>query len=389
MNITPFENLSTSTATVMVYSNLRYDLKKIFDHIPVYSMSPPLTKKKKNINKKELVSPYGRIISLQHSIYIRGIRMSKKKKYWCPTCQPIEICEDEEEKKILTVEEEVKPLAEDDEEFGTFPDDTQKIHFVCRDCKGEFKIKQLQKIVPFLNQVTIVLSIGTVIVNIMMFKDNFKLVGNKSIENAYEAIMILWENYITATPDGWAFRSVKSENADTATLATDSHFLFDLVMRNVDFNLGFSIDKKKLNMLMNLPEYKNQVHLSQCETTSATHVNIKMYTKQPDNFTYDMLVYDKGENHGAYFSKVSEKLYAKKKKPVPAYITFIVFSSAEIILTGRYFANMKERYEFFVKTAQKNRSDIEEIIDKPKISIRDYLSSINNNVGSKAIELRC
>ena len=50
---------------------------------------------------------------------------------------------------------------------------------------------------------------------------------------------------------------------------------------------------------------------------------------------------------------------------------------------------MKERYEFFVKTAQKNRSDIEEIIDKPKISIRDYLSSINNNVGSKAIELRC
>jgi hypothetical protein len=370
--IVPFDNLPTSTITGIVYSNIKVELSPFFNQTNLLFVNPPLTKKKKNINKKELYAPYGRIIGLQYGVYIRGVRTSKKKKYWCPNCQKVEI-KNEKEEKILTVDEESRVLTSEECLLEDKPEGTVKIHFICHDCKDEFQIKQLQKIVPFLNQVTIVLSLDEIMVNVMMFKDNFKIAGNKTMNHAYETIMILWENYITKIGT-WSFSPPKKGEEPHK----DAHFLFDLVMQNVDFNLNFPIDKPKLNILMNAPEYKDRIRLSQCETTAATHVNIKMYAEKPENFKYDVLVYPEGRASKPRFIKVDEKLYAKKKKAKPSYITFIVFSSSEIILTGRYHDSMKDRYEFFVKTAQKNRGKIEEVIQKPKMSIRDYLESVKN-----------
>ena len=65
-----------------------------------------------------------------------------------------------------------------------------------------------------------------------------------------------------------------------------------------------------------------------------------------------------------------------QKKSKDVFVTFIVFSSARVILTGRYEQNMKEQYEFFVKTANEHRHEIEEIIRKPIISINEYLENI-------------
>ena len=70
----------------------------------------------------------------------------------------------------------------------------------------------------------------------MMFKDSFKLAGNKTYEDAVEAIMILWENYITPIPNAWSFRDMNAR-------LRDAHFMFDVVMRNVNFNIGFTINK--------------------------------------------------------------------------------------------------------------------------------------------------
>ena len=106
--------------------------------------------------------------------YIRGIPLSKEKKYWCPRCQT-----EKEGKKILTVKKVVRKISDDE---------TQKIFFICSECKREFEIRQLRGIVWFLNQVTIVLSIGHVIIN-MMFKDCFKLTGNKAYDDVVEAII--------------------------------------------------------------------------------------------------------------------------------------------------------------------------------------------------------
>ena len=51
-----YEDLKTSTRTVMVYTNISFDLKKIFESVKVTDIEAPLTKKKKNVDKKRLVA---------------------------------------------------------------------------------------------------------------------------------------------------------------------------------------------------------------------------------------------------------------------------------------------------------------------------------------------
>ena len=62
--------------------------------------------------------------------------------------------------------------------------------------------------------------------------------------------------------------------------------------------------------------------------------------------------------------------------------TFIIFSSSEIILSGRYYNSMKEQYEFVIETVNKHRHVIEEKLSKPKMSLREYLEIISSLVNT-------
>jgi|SRR5579862_934844 len=388
--IIPYERLNTSTETVMVYTNIFFTInKKTFIFFPITKIETPLTKNKKNIDKKLLTAPYGAIINVQFGIYYRGVRMSRRKKYWCPKCQLY----NKKKKKQKTVEEECHWLYEDDEYYNIYPRDTKKIWFKCNICKTIFNKAELRKIIPFLNQITIVISVGDLLINAMIFKNSCKLAGARSMDDAYQTIMLLWEEYIQPQKNLWSFedneignnilennvpsisapKAFNSEINNTLVDKTNVNFLFDLVMKNVDFKLNFSIDKKKLNILMNNPEYNDYVFLSQWEATSATHVNIKMHTKIPDDFRYNILVYEK-ENINPYFIQSKQNMYAKKKKKAKC-TTFIVFSAAEIILTGRYDSNMKIMYEFFVKETTNNKEQISEKVCEPKMPLDVFLNN--------------
>jgi len=358
----PFDQLPISTATMMAYSNINLSISDVFRNLDVADIEAPLTKKKKTVDKKNLNAPYGSILSLQYYIYIRGIRTSKKKKYWCPSCQFLGTRPSGREFKILTVEEHEHYLSEEELLETNYPPDTQKIHFICYACDKEFKITQLRQIVPFLNQVTIVLSLGDININIMMFKDNFKIAGNKKINDAVETIMILWENYLRDLKQSWNLLEGH----------TDAHFLFDLVMANVDFETGFSIDKIGLNNLMNSEEYADTVKMSLCENTSTTHVNIKLYAIKPSEFRYNVLVYPDAKKYDCenpFFSQMEKNPYARKAKSSQDIVsTLIAFSSGKTILTSRYFQAMAQAYNFYLDVTAKHRDEIEEKIyesDKP------------------------
>ena len=78
--IVPFEDLNRSTVTMMVYSNLSFDLMKVPSHIPVTSIiNPPLTRKKKRIDKKKLKSAYGSVISLQYGLLYSWYPLEERK----------------------------------------------------------------------------------------------------------------------------------------------------------------------------------------------------------------------------------------------------------------------------------------------------------------------
>ncbi len=369
--IPEFRELKTSTRTVMVYSNIFFHLQEIFENLYITPVEVPLTKKKKNVDKKRLKAPYGAIISVQRGIHFRGIDLRKSRKHWCAaTCQLMER-RGNKDIKIKTVVE--KP-------FLIKGTDIYEIKYFCTNCETYYSIKQLKKITNFLNQVSIVISIGKLILHIMMFKNNFKIAGCKEDDNAVEATMILWQDYITKISEGWRLKdSIDTTHpSGSAEIKEDPKFVFKLVMRNVDFRLGFFIDRASLNKFMNSPKYANYVSMSLCETTGTTNVNIKMYTNKPKGYTYNCLVMPCDRK--PYFINILHNPYKPKKPKKDKFTTFIVFSSSEIILSGRYEENMREMYEFFVKECIKHREDIEEKVVKPKT---DLLTHLENNGGLK------
>lgn len=345
-----FSELKTSTRTIMVYSNMTFDLKTIFENIPITHVEVPLTKKKKYAEKKKLRAPKGAIVSTQRSNFIRGIDLRKAKKHWCTECQKKEK-KGNREVKVNTIVEELVEL----------DNDTREIRYYCTECERYYELRNLRKITSFLNQITIVISLGDINLNVMMFKDNFKMAGCKNDEDAIEAMRILWENVIRDIPNAFTFKEGE----------TVPRFAFRLVMRNVDFKLGFYIDRKKLNSLMNDKKYSDKVFLSQCETTGHTNVNIKMYSHRPKTHMFKCMTYT---SKAAPDFEYLQDIPFKTNKPKPEkHNTFIVFGSSETILSGRYGENMKEAYEFFIDVVMSNKDMIEEKLVRPDTNLIKHL----------------
>jgi len=347
----------------MVYTNVVFNHQRIFEGLKnrITPIEVPLTKKKKNVDKRRLKAPYGAIISAQFENKLLGVNLRKSKPRRCGVCQPAKKTASRSEKrKINTITERL--VYED-------PDsNVQTFKYWCDCCQKFYRGDELENpLTRFLNQGTVVLALEDVILNIMLFKNNFKIAGCKNNDDAAESTMILWEDYI---------RNI--DGAYTIPKGEDPKFLFRLVMRNVDFRLGFAIDRQKLNQLMNDPKYGDKINMSQCETTSHTNVNIKMYSRKPTGFYYDCLVIPSNTKIKPYFIQMSDNPYRPKKPKKKEYITFIVFSSSEVILSGRYEKNMKQMYEFFVAETYKHRDLIEEKIQAPKVDLLTHLKSEKN-----------
>ena len=419
MSKIPFEKLETSTRTVMVYSNILFDLPNLFKNIPLTNVDIPFTKKQKNVDKKKLNAPDGAIISLQLASKLRGVNTRKNKKTWCSVCRPTEI-HNNREIKINTLTEFVIPNLNDD---GTLkddhlPSDAYFINYWCSRCNRSYEVSEIKKINHFLNQLTIVLSIGKQpLLNIMMFKDNLKIAGCKDEIDAHEAILCLWHDYLSKIPHSFCFMDdvprngtdVHRNGTDVPSLAK-MKFIFDGVMRNVDFNLGFPVERVVLNEVMNEPRYREKVYMSTYEAMGPTNVNIKMYAQPDAGHRYNRLVVtieggdgdpesadaDDGDDDAdtaslassspyktrdIYFNTTQRKKYSTtKEKKKEIYTTFIVFSSSETILSGKYDSSMKENYEFFNKIINENRDKLEEKIRKPKEkAIADLLSRVSGD----------
>ena len=367
--IKPFDQLSTSTATTMVYTNINFRREFIFSTIEVTQIIAKLSKKKRAVDKKKLQAPYGAIISVQYGLLVNGIRMSKNKKYYCKVCQPDKLSKTFQ--GVNTINECLQRVPEKECIEKGYPLSTFRIHFICSLCKKEYPVTKLKKIPNFLNQITVVLSIGHRNINVMIFKDSIKLAGCQTLEDATIAMMILWEEYIGPDPKSWSLVNLQNKQIK---------FLFEIVMRNVDFKIDFPIDKKKLNQLMNREEFSNRVFMSQWESTSATHVNIKMRAKKPEDFKYQVLVYNIDDPLNDKFIIFEKENEFQKKSNKEKFNTMIVFASSEVILSSRYATHYSEDYTFFVNTVDKHRKEIEEVINPPQLNIKEYLSTLNLSI---------
>lgn len=201
---------------------------------------------------------------------------------------------------------------------------------------------------------------------IMMLSDtkkvNFKLskngkiqmTGCKEDEDAKECLMLFFEKL---------FRECRN----AIKISDESlHIYYYTVMTNIDFNMGFKINRQKLNVLIN----KTTEFNSLLETSFGyTGVNIKMPLYLDDKILIDKLILDKNTHDWehqnvtfySFLDKMSEvfRIQEMNKK---RYNTFLVFHSGNVIMSGMRIDKMVDLQKSFFQLLQTHRNDIEELL---------------------------
>lgn len=318
--------------TIMAYTNLTFDSERLFRKIKVGKGSEA-----------------GTIKSIRFRNQVKGDDCIKYKKKWCTVCQP-QTVRGEKVTKVNTI----TPFLSKKEH------QIRHVLYYCSNCDKTYDPSTIKKINHFLNQLSIIMHIGGGrTINMMVFSTSFKIPGCKDPRDARKTIKLLFAEHIFSVKNGWKFTSDDS---------TKGHIVFETVMRNVDFNFGSNVSRARLNLLMNRPEYKHNVQMSKYESTNDTEVNIKMYSRKPEDFMYDSLYFKKSNIYKMKRKQVKDVKYRTKKTVKSKEVTFIVFSSSKSILSGRYDSNMKEMYEFFMQTVLTNKEFIAERICRPDLT---------------------
>lgn len=391
-----FKNLKTSTQTVVAYTNIVFDRDVIFQNI----MIDQGICKGGSFVKKNLSLPAGVIVNIQKGVYIRGLVTRKPKQHWCPSCKLTETVNGKE-KKITSVKEHYVDVTEYEPD-GPFTLENFKPHikisYHCSSCNIWYTTKQIHKYPSFLNQNTIYISIGDVILNVMLFKNIFKIAGCRSRQDAIDVCTILW-GVINSIEGSW---SINRELIDSGDAEKDTSFsaqevscapahqkmsdpdpkiVLDPVMQNIDFFIGYKIDRYALNVLMNSEELSDYISSCIFEPTSDTNVQIRIKASKPEDHMYDVITLKYKGIHSRNVSILSDRVILKEvpvwgykmtkessigllkteKKLKQENITIIVFGSGQTIMSGRYIEDMKNVYERFKSILDDHRDIIEDV----------------------------
>lgn len=182
----------------------------------------------------------------------------------------------------------------------------------------------------------------------------FQLTGCKSEDHAIDLISFFIQQL---------FKYCKGTiSIDRGTVV---RVFFQTVMTNVDFNVGFFINRQKLDELMN----KNTSHHSLLETSCGyTGVNIKFLldTKWWEhevpsivcrNIDDENMVWERSRHPLNELMPIPQEKKTKKK-----YNTFLAFHSGNIIMSGMFKETMEKHYDEFVNLLRQWKSQIEEKI---------------------------
>jgi len=136
-------------------------------------------------------------------------------------------------------------------------------------------------------------------------------------------------------------------------------------MRNIDFDLGFKVDRSKLS------EYLSSNPTLRClmETSFGyTGVNIKIpMTMDKNNIDIKVLTYKdeiwtiRDDKYSTFLNTLDIKDRNKKINDTK-YNTFLVFHSGKVIFSGMTYTTMENTYYDFIKTIEECKNEIMEIL---------------------------
>lgn len=206
----------------------------------------------------------------------------------------------------------------------------------------------------FRNSITIVIILDKPINFKVCRNGTFQMTGCKHDYHVEECIKILW-GILEKNNDIFSFTPGK-KNLEILIIPS---------MRNIDFSLGFNIDREKLNQYM----WDQDKFYCLLETSFGyTGVNIKIpLEKNINKMIIKKLSYDlekkEWNNEKTTYEKYLDILDPKDKKTKlksERYNTFLVFHSGKVIMSGLTFEFMEDIYNIFVNLMIQIRPLIEE-----------------------------
>jgi TATA-box binding protein (TBP) (component of TFIID and TFIIIB) len=239
-------------------------------------------------------------------------------------------------------------------------------------CEGELrgvelkpkKNKNNKKQKWFRNSITVVIILDKPINFKICRNGTFQMTGCKTHEHAELCIKYIWK-YIKDDDSLYSF----SRGKDLETLFIPS-------MRNIDFSLGFTVDREKLNHYMspsNKNSYINKVdkefHCLLETSFGYTGVNIKIPLKQDiTKMRIKKLVYQDNNwlKINTTYQEYLDILPIKERETKindERYNTFLVFHSGKVIMSGLTSYFMKDIYYYFLKIMKNGFDYIEERLD--------------------------
>lgn len=211
----------------------------------------------------------------------------------------------------------------------------------------------------FRNSVTVVMIIDDKRINFKVSKNGkFQMTGCKYDEQAKKCIQYIWK-YIKNTKHIYTFQKDQ----------TKLQVMFIPAMRNIDFSLGFLVDREKLDAYFNLyTDYNSLLETS----FGYTGVNLKIPIKRPvEELKVEKIKYNDKDDEWYVSEYVTYREYLdllplkeqNKKLKKQRHTTFLVFHSGKVILSGLSDDFCRPVYYEFLDLIRECFDEIEERLD--------------------------
>jgi TATA-box binding protein (TBP) (component of TFIID and TFIIIB) len=319
-----FKNISVSTKTFIIQTNMILNIKSLFEELPIseYIVIPKRRGRKKKSENVDINNNLlcGSIITLKYFDEVRGILLKKKKK-------------NNSNKK-----------------------------------RGSY----------FRNSITIVMIIDVKKINFKISRNGkFQMTGCKFDSQAHKCVKFIWD-YIKDKPHIYTLGyhslvplPLNINNNSNSIVPLNLEAIFIPVMRNIDFGVGFFIDREKLDEYINLfTDYHSLLETS----FGYTGVNIKVPIKKSiTELPIEKLIFDHNLqswsdtiilSYGDYLKTLPEKERIKKLEQI-RYNTFLVFHSGKLIMSGIHEIFQNETFDEFIQIIRDSYDIIEERLVLP------------------------
>ena len=221
----------------------------------------------------------------------------------------------------------------------------------------------------FLNSVTveILLKEGKLINIKVSNNGKFQITGCKDDKHFVEALTYLFHHM------DYSQRYIGEPIFKLKEGDTNPKAIFNVVMKNIDFNLNFGINRHKLDEFIT----QNTSFISLFEDDNkSTYVNIKLPLKEKYDKVLNCIIFDLEKSKGCnpysnenliIESKVNVNEYLaltkdRVEKKDDKYHTFLVFQSGAVIQSGRG-PEMEHVHNQFIDIILKNKKEFEEKIE--------------------------